>query len=202
MKLFPFILLSLALNGVESSQPQFRTAAIEDLQEILSLDREISYEHFKPIFLCYSECPLGQEADKILEDELDADRIGFQEAILGLCPNKLYIVCMRNKIVGFSYLNQIEQSLTIDLLCIDKKYRHQGIGKKFFEYILDQNPVTECRVACLNKDYGAIQFWKSLGFKKLSIKPSDIGNEFQEDHPECYEYYQFSINEQVICKAN
>jgi len=169
-----------------------RPAVITELPQILALDREISFEHFKPLFLQYPDRSIGKNADHILEQELEYDEVAFTQAINDTThQQKLYVAYGDHAIIGFANFQCNNASVIIDLLCIDKKYRGKGVGKQMANQILQLPDVTSFRLAVIEKNKGARMFWKSIGFNLLNEKPSDMGNDFPTDCADIYQYYEY-----------
>jgi ribosomal protein S18 acetylase RimI-like enzyme len=185
LSLFP-----ISVAGYDE-QIDVRPAVMQELPTILALDREISYEYFKPLFLLYPDTSLGENPDQILEDELLNDQEAFLEAVEKNTDEHVFVACKEDKLVGFCYFNFHANSLVIELLCIAKEYRGTGIGKRIVNKIFESFSVDSCRLAVIEKNEAACKFWQSMGFSKLNEKPIDMGNDFPSDCAHVYHYYQY-----------
>jgi len=69
------------------------------------------------------------------------------------------------------------KTLYIDDLCVDEKYRKQGIGKRLFEYTKNYAKECGCYSITLNVWEGndvAKKFYESIGFKTLKTTLENI----------------------------
>ena len=61
----------------------------------------------------------------------------------------------------------------IDDIVVDKDYRHKGIGKKLYNYVLDKakkNDIDSIELNVWAFNQNAISFYKSLGMSEKNIK--------------------------------
>lgn len=61
----------------------------------------------------------------------------------------------------------------IDDIVVDKDYRHKGIGKKLYNYVLDKakkNNIDSIELNVWAFNQSAINFYKSLGMSEKNIK--------------------------------
>ncbi|MDP3888981.1 MAG: GNAT family N-acetyltransferase [bacterium] len=187
-------LSTFSLFAQNCEQIVVRPAVIDELPVILALDREISFEYFKPIFLQYPDRSIGKHCDYILEEELIYDEETFAKATSN---QQLYVASTEYSIVGFVNFHRNNASIIIDLLCVDKKHRGKGIGKQLVNRIFQVPNIISYRLAIIEKNENACAFWKSLGFKLLDKKPSDVGNDFPADCADIYRYYEYHTTEKI-----
>lgn len=170
---------------------QVRPATSNELSAILALDREISFEYFKPIFLQYPDRSIGKSPDEVLNDELAYDTLSFAEAVNSKNNKYLYVASAGESIIGFVHFHRNQESIVIDLACVEKKYRGHGVGQRLVNEIFNVPNIDAYRLAVIKKNNQAIQFWQSLDFTLLEKKPDDVGNDFPEDCADIYDYYEY-----------
>ena len=65
----------------------------------------------------------------------------------------------------------------LDDLCVDEKYRHQGIGEALYKMVVNEVKEQDCYEVTLNAWPGneaAIKFYEKMGMKTRSIIMEDI----------------------------
>lgn len=95
--------------------------------------------------------------------------------------NGIFVAKINNEIVAYAtiYIKEREhkgfryrKQLDIESICVEKKYRHQGIGTKLFEFIKDYALKNECTDLFLNvneENISAINLYEKMGMKVRSI---------------------------------
>lgn len=170
-----------------------RHARVDELEDIVNLDREISWEYFKPLFLEYIGLPLAENPDKMLEDELVPDRDMFINGINQSDGHRLSVAADNNRIVGFISFNKKNTTLTIDLLMVHKSYRNQKLGKRLLETALNSfTDIHSCTLLVLDKNIAARRFYESYGFVPQEV-PEDIQSHLPVYHY-IYLFYKKIIN--------
>ena len=140
------------------------------------------FENIHKIFLQVHELHLKSRED-IFKDNTDPMNYNdFKDGLLN--TEKLYFVAeLKSNIVGIclcsikivednKYL-KYRKILYINDICVDKKFRNQGIGKKMYEKVFQKAKELKCNSVELmvwgfNKN--AIRFYKSLGMKVKNMK--------------------------------
>lgn len=96
--------------------------------------------------------------------EAISERVGFDG----------YIFKDGNRVVGFSYITVFFESevggecVMIEDVFIDEKYRSQGIGTKYFEFIFEKyNYAKRFRIEFTKENIGARKLYERLGFVEL-----------------------------------
>ncbi len=146
----------------------FRKAEIKDIDDILDLLSQVLEIHAKlrpDIFISQTTKYNKDEIKDIIND-----------------PNRPIIVCEANeKVIAYSFcrIDEIKnnnmhyaKALFIDDLCVDEKYRHQGIGEKIYKNINELAKELECDYVYLSVWDGneeAISFYNKIGFKIRSM---------------------------------
>lgn len=109
---------------------------------------------------------------------LDIDQVMPIERLKNLLEtNSIYIAKQENKIVGYIIINIIEKDngfmryrklLCIDTLCIDEKYRGQGIGTKMLSFAKElgkNNGCTDIHLTVNPQNINAIRVYEKFGMK-------------------------------------
>ena len=143
-----------------------RKANINDLYDVQKLNNElfkIECENYDNSLI--ENWPLSREGAEYFSDEI--------------INNIVLVACVNEQIVGYlagtlnsqySYNNNIQAEL--DNMCILKKYRNLGIGRKLFDVfknICKENKVDEIKVIASYENIDAIEFYKRNNFKESEI---------------------------------
>lgn len=188
-----FIFLAHALYAEIIIQPALES----DLEAALQLDREISWEYFKPLFLQYVGLPLAENPDAILEEDLIPDREMFIQGINQIDGNRLYIACDNNSIIGFIAFSKEQTTVNIDLLCVHKDYRNKKVGKRLIDLALTTfNDVQIYTLIVLDKNISARKLYESYGFV-LQEMPEHIKEHFPAEYGYIYLFYTLNINKNI-----
>lgn len=109
---------------------------------------------------------------------LDIDQvisIGRLEKLLE--TNSIYVAKQKDKIIGYIIINIIEKDngfiryrklLSIDTLCIDEKYRGQGIGTRMLEFAKElgkNNSCTDMHLTVNPQNTNAIKVYEKFGME-------------------------------------
>lgn len=137
---------------------QFRCAMREDLPEIVRL---------------LADDPLGSERE-IVALKLPTRYEGAFEAIDQDPNNELVVATIDEAIVGVLQLTYIpyltyggSSRALIEGVRVDRKFRSQGIGRKFMAWAIERSRLRGCHLIQLTSDKKrpeAIRFYKKLGF--------------------------------------
>lgn len=183
------ILIPFALHA----QVDIRAATIDELDQILDLDRRVGYEYFIPLFLQYSTLPLGKEPVVCLERDLQEDIELFPAYIAGDGGKGLYVAVDGATIIGCIQFHKQAAHLFIDLLLIDSKLRRNGIGRQLVTAACNHyNDVIDCVVAVFDKNGVATKFYESCGFS--AGKPADIINHYPAEYAHVYTFYTKQVS--------
>ncbi len=181
-----FIFLTQALYA----EIIIRPALEGDLENVMQLDREISWEYFKPLFLEYTGLPLAENPDTLLEEDLVPDREMFIHAIKNTW---LYIACENTKIIGFIAFSREQATVNIDLLLVHKDYRNKKVGKGLLNTALTAfNDIETCTLIVLDKNISARKLYESYGFV-LQEMPNDIKQHFPAEYNYIYLFYTLKL---------
>ena len=146
-----------------------RKASINDLNGINNLLYQVHDIHYKirpDLFKHGSKKYNDDEIIKIIKDE----------------TRPIFVYVIDDKIIGYAFCIMIDNTndpnlndfvtLYIDDLCVDEKYRGEGIGKKLYNYVIDYAKRSGCYNVTLNVWYGndsAMAFYESIGLNKQKI---------------------------------
>lgn len=159
---------------------EIRFACDKDLPELLILDRVVSYEFFKPLWIAgYSHTVLGKNPDYYLEKDLQLDEVLFHQAVKADGQARLCIAhdTKSNRTVGLLLFHrENEKSLKLDLFMINKEYRGKGIGRKLLQIALTAFPnITTCDVYVLRfANENTQKFYQAMGFQCLGLAPQEV----------------------------
>lgn len=149
------------MNEIEIIQPK-----IENQVEINNLAKQVHKLHVNwnsDIFLDVEQVIPIERLEKLLETE------------------SIYIARLENKIVGYIIIDIKEKDnglmryrkiLSIDTLCIDEKFRRQGIGTKMLEFAKRLGKEKNCTDMHLNvnpNNKNAIKVYENFGMKVNNI---------------------------------
>lgn len=185
------ILLAIFVIQVLNSNIIIRPALESDLVEIMNLDRKVSWEHFKPIFLQYTGLPLAEKPEELLEKDLEFDKEMLIQSIHNQNNRYLNIAINSDKIVGFIAFRVEKSTIYIELIFVDKDYRSKKIGQRLIDTMISNfKNIDSIGLIVLDKNISAIKFYQTYGFKQQEM-PKDI--ELPKDYPHIYLFYRFNI---------
>lgn len=195
---FLFCALS-TVSLLVGSDVQIRLADKSDLELLLQLDYEVSFEYFKPMYhKYYSQFAFGKNPDKFLMDEVRADREIFSDTILYQDDIKLFCAydVGQQKCAGLLLIEQIhEDDLELELLLIHSQYRRHGIGKKLvYAGINSFTGAKRCYVQPFR--FGndkTLVFYEKIGFKCLGLASADKFNSYGERFSDLYFDYCYEF---------
>ena len=151
---------------------QIRRAIIDDIDRLLALLSQVLEVHaeLRPdLFVSGTTKYSREDLKEMLKDE-----------------NKpIYVATINDYVVGYAmceiriptsnmYPNKI---FHLDDLCVDEKYRHQGIGEALYKMVVNEAKEQDCYEVTLNAWPGneaAIKFYEKMGMKTRSIIMEDI----------------------------
>ena len=149
------------MNEIEIIQPK-----IENQVEINNLAKQVHKLHVNwnsDMFLDVEQVIPIERLEKLLETE------------------SIYIARLENKIVGYIIIDIKEKDngimryrkiLSIDTLCIDEKFRRQGIGTKMLEFakrLGKEKNCTDMHLTANPNNKNAIKVYENFGMKVNNI---------------------------------
>lgn len=151
---------------------QIRRAIIDDIDRLLALLSQVFEVHaeLRPdLFVSGTTKYSREDLKEMLKDE----------------NNPIYVATINDYVVGYAmceiriptsnmYPNKI---FHLDDLCVDEKYRHQGIGEALYKMVVNEAKEQDCYEVTLNAWPGneaAIKFYEKMGMKTRSIIMEDI----------------------------
>lgn len=146
-----------------------RELTIEDYEEVKNLVyqvHELHLENRPDIYNDANPCPMGYYERVISDSESIKYAYVFDDKILGIVMGEKQesksLPILKSRVIYF-----------IDDIVVDKNSRHEGIGRKLYNYVLEKGKsngadAIELNVWAFNKN--AIEFYKSLGMQEKNIK--------------------------------
>jgi len=145
---------------------EIRKAIKEDIPRLIDLLVQIRLVHaeLRPDLFNRDVTKYNQEElNKMINDDI----------------NPIYVAIIDHYVVGYAMCQKRYHSsliskrvLHLDDLCVDEKYRHQGIGEALFNYVKEEAKKEDCYEITLNSWPGneaAQNFYKKMGTKTRSI---------------------------------
>lgn len=77
------------------------------------------------------------------------------------------IIAYTTMIIFYNLFDGLNPIATLWYVCVDDNYRRHGVGKKMFEYIEQIAKEKNCEIiyfTCLQDNYGAHRFYRSVGY--------------------------------------
>ena len=160
------MILSSAIAIVKKMIRKATTNDIPRILELLSQVNDVHAEGRPDYFIKGKRKYEENELRKILDDDTSPIFVCEEE-----CDVKGYAFCM---IQDFSHCDNLhpDKSLYIDDICVDEKYRRQGIGKKLYKHVVQYAKEERCFNISLNvwdKNPEAKAFYESMGMKIQKI---------------------------------
>jgi GNAT superfamily N-acetyltransferase len=175
-----------------------RPAASHELDAILALDRAVTFEFFKPLYLkSYRHLIDPNKVDYFLNVELDRDKQLFQDVINHQGDERLYVAWdpVQERIAGLVSFHREGDTVILDLLLVDKGYRNRGIGRALVtgaqEAFPDIKSIIVTPLAIDNEP--TLRFYESLGFKNTGPIVSDEKTIYGVARSAMYFYYVWTI---------
>ena len=123
------------------------------------------------------------------EYEVDRDISHYEE---WLEEKVVYAAFEGNDMIGVAsfvwpkHVKKLCHGGMIQAAYVQKKHRHQGIGTKLFQSILDNLPeeIEKVIIYVVKKNAGAKKLYESLGFKEYAIeeKALKVDNEYYDEY--------------------
>lgn len=198
-KIFVAIIFVITSTSRANDNIVIRAARFEDLKEILALDRRVTYEFFKPLFVSiYEHLGINQDAVHDLEIELADGEASFPEYTKPESQTKLYAAfdSSDNSPYGLIVFHQHDDiTIEIDLLEVDANYRNKGVGRKLISSALHAFAgIKKCIVYPIQyNNESTLSFYQSLGFKNLGKGPADKKNSHGISYADMYFFYELII---------
>ncbi|HSW73905.1 MAG TPA: GNAT family N-acetyltransferase [Candidatus Limnocylindria bacterium] len=176
-----------------------RPATMRDVPKLLDLDRRVTFDHFKQVFVNgYGHMYLGKSPDLFLEKELEQDTKDFPEIITTNGNERLLVAydTQRHAIAGFiRFHKENDTALEIDLVMVDASYRNQGIGKELIKQAVTTfSTVRTCFLYTLQRaNDGTHRFYRSLGFTNTGVGPEDKYTMHGCNYCDVYYRFEYAI---------
>lgn len=136
--------------------------------------REITQKHKLDVFKYMKLMYQSSAVDHIVEDEV---LLRTLEASF-ISNNNFYgyEILVDDVVKGFGFLTKYFSSeiggytVQFEDLYIDNEFRSQGIGRKYFHFLMNKFPAKRYRLEVTKENCKAIELYKRLGFKFLSYR--------------------------------
>lgn len=89
-------------------------------------------------------------------------------------PQSVGFVCLDcGRVVGFIHCNFVLDELTLNTLCVDEKYRRQGIARRLWGAVCEmmQGVCSVCYLEVRESNLPARRLYESLGFMQNGCRP-------------------------------
>lgn len=164
-----------------------RDVSNEDLEDIMKIDQEVSFEFFLPLYpRIFEGSWMGKNPEEALTNELMTDYENFKKAIDGHKDNNYLIAAFdreSNKPVGLLWFDKAsEDEIEIKLLLVIMECRGKGVGEQLFIKAIDYLGTTKQCFAEVYRDYNERpkKFYTRMGFvnqgptPRKAILPGDV----------------------------
>ena len=100
----------------------------------------------------------------------------FNEKVLGTKrKTALMTACMGDEVVGGISFKWYGESAILDVVVVEEKWQHQGIGKQLLDAVEKEFLRQGCRQICVGmEDFQAPAFYQKLGYKLVGTTPKYI----------------------------
>lgn len=182
-----------------------RPAQIEDLPAILTLDYDVTFEFFKPLYIqSYSHLIDPAKVDYFLGSEVANDAKTFPNIITEQGNDRLHIAydTSTKNVAGLLLFHKDEDLVELDLLLVGKDYRKMGAGRKLVYSTINTFEDTKAIIVYpLNKDnYATLKFYESIGFNNLGPALLDKKNVYGVNYSDMYFYYRLDLENNKITR--
>lgn len=145
---------------------EFLVPNVKDYKEINELAIQVHNCHvnWRPDLFIKCDNLISKED---LEDMIQNNSIFVLKEDSKIIAYATIIIKERNH-KGFRYRKQLD----IDSICVDEKYRNQGIGTKFLNFIKDyaiENGCTDIALNVNEENLNAIHLYEKFGMKRKHI---------------------------------
>ena len=146
---------------------EIRAANINDISRLLDLLSEVLEVHAKlrpDLFVSGTTKYTKEDLELMLKDETKPIYVAtINDYVVG------YAMCQIRMPSNNMYPNKI---FHLDDLCVDEKYRRQGVGEALYNKVVETAKENDCYEITLNAWPGneaALEFYKKMGLKTRSI---------------------------------
>ena len=193
-------MLCASLSNIIYSSTEIRPATATEIPAILELDRTVTYEFFKQLFIdAYNLLGLTRDVDQDLEEELESDAQSFPKLAQADSPERLHIAwdTETHAPCGLLVFHLENDEIILDLLLVDAAYRGQGIGKKLvrsiFSVFRDAKKVTVYPMQYNNDT--TLKFYEALGFKNFGVGSNEKLNSHGIPYSKIYYHYELNLQQ-------
>lgn len=140
--------------------------------------RQATFEDLPSIIQLLADDPLGQQR----EDSTVPPNKHYVHAFNDIIQDQqadIFVIDVDHTIVGVAQINYLQyltyqggKRAQIEGVRIHPNYRDKGLGRKLFEYLINQAKAHHCHVVQLTTDQArpeALKFYDSLGFKNTHL---------------------------------
>ncbi len=143
----------------------FRPALENDIDLIAALARKIWHEHYPTIITV-------EQIEFMLKDRYSAGRIAEQMKT----GEKFFLAEFGGHPVAYASIEYLEGYYYLHKFYIDVARHGEGIGKEFFNYLLQQIDTSKpIRLQVNRQNYKAVNFYFKMGFTIEKTGDFDIG---------------------------
>lgn len=203
MNRIPLSFFALCIFSINiHSTIEIRPACIEEIPAVLEIDRKVTYEFFKPLFIdAYSSIGIERDVDQELEKELVLDAQLFSELAQTQGLERLHIAwdTIHNIPCGLLVFHLEDAEIVLDLLLVDAAYRKQKIGKRLLLSMLEVfNDATKVTVyPLIYNNESTLKFYEAFGFKNLGVGPTDKLNIHGIPYSTMYYHFELTLSKHM-----
>jgi GNAT superfamily N-acetyltransferase len=195
-----FLFIFFSINSY--SAIEIRPAHSEEIPAVLELDRKVTYEFFKPLFIdAYQYLGLKRDVDKELEKELALDAQLFSELAQAQGLERLHIAwdTMHNIPCGLIAFHLEDTEIILDILLVEAAYRAQKIGKRLLQSMFEvfSNAAKVTVYPLIYNNSSTLKFYEALGFKNLGVGPADKLNIHGIPYSKIYYHFELTLSKDM-----
>jgi len=174
-----------------------REAVHSDLGRIMQLEIKVTFEFFHPLMASIYKYDFPTAPQNLalhdVSNGLQKNVIAYEKVLIQKQCDKRVIAAFNDvthECIGMLYVTQRQNCIFLELLCLEKSHRNQGIGKQLLEHAYKLFPTAEYCLATTHKhssNNSAITAYKKLGFDAHECMPLEFDHIFSRiiviNHP-------------------
>ena len=191
----------IIMTADNDSSIVIRLAEPRDINELIRVDRVVTYEYFEPIFVqAYAQYDFGQHPRYYIELDLAADKEFFKTFFDQPHPTTKILVAEYNHthIAGYAIISLINTHETeLEHLYVEKEFRGKHVGKKLVQQALKIFPnITACNLYTMQTTLNASthKFYEKMGFKNMGPAPITCPHTYYDvSYHDVFYWYRYEL---------